>query len=1382
MGWLPAEFRRTEEDWVQRGFTLAEGAEATGVLAAAQFAAAFDAAGDGVCHYGPDDRIIACNAAALAIHRGLEDVMRPGRSFAEIVDTGLERGVWKTEPMGAGAWRAAALGSHRKPGRGRSTLRFADGRAVLYREINCPGDETVAVFTDITGREAGADSRLARTGLDANASERLLAAMDAMTFGIVLWDAEDRLVDCNAAFLSDFEGFDGFKPGRSFEAILRDLVAAGRMPQAIGREEEWIREYLAKRSENLGKEVVREAAHGRWVLRRETVTPWGDRVAIRTDVTELKNRQSEIARANEQARALVEDLQATLDSMMMGVILLDADLRAESINSAFYRMWNLTPDELPVGSPFGAGMAINRRRGMYDIPDDEWPAYVAARAEEVRRGDVEPREFRRIDGRTMIYSVKALSGGKRLVCYYDISDIKEREERLAEALEKSRLAEAVINDVKDPIFVKDENLRFVFVNQAFASIFGKAPADMLGCVGGDFVTAEEAAQFEESERAVLGTGETYEVEENFEFQGIGQSRVVRKSRVTTDGGRNYVACFIFDITELKRRETEALDARRHLASVVDSLPTGVIIYDRDDRFVLANQKLRDSMPELDAVWTRGKSFRDVIAYGHDVGYFRNSGDPSIDALYDTDPEAWVGRYMERHRSRHAPYERQHPDGRWYQVFDTWTEDGSFVGVRVDISALKEREAALQISTRDNEIFRNLVDNVPVAIYAKRPDLRLHYVNKGWCDLTGYTAEQALGRTDAEIFGVDGETFMDGDRAVLATRQRQVIEETFSSADGGTRYQIARKDSMIASDGSLYLIGSTTDITELKQREQELREAQQRAVLADRAKSEFLANMSHEIRTPMNGVLGMAELLAKSDLDPKQRTFTDIIVKSGNALLTIINDILDFSKIDAGQMILDPAPFNLVEAIEDVATLLSTRAKEKDIELIVRIEPGLPSHFVGDVGRIRQIITNLVGNAIKFTEAGHVLVEVTGDPDVGGPALRINVADTGIGIPSDKLELVFEKFSQVDASSTRRHEGTGLGLAITARLVAMMGGDIGVESVHGAGSTFWFSVELPVAEEPSRVRAAPLDVTGARILIVDDNQVNRAILSEQMASWRFDACAAKNGIEGLDVLSAAAAHGLDVDCVILDYQMPGMSGAEVARAIRANPAIAATPIVMLTSVDHSASNAGYREIGIDAHLIKPVRSSILLETLVATIQKRRAVGGVETAEHRGTAERDGSETDRARPSPEARQPLPSIAREASMRADPGRIDILVAEDNEVNQLVFTQILAETGLSFEIVANGRLAVEAWQERRPGMILMDVSMPEMNGLQATAAIRDAEARSGGHVPIVGVTAHALKGDRERCIEAGMDDYLPKPISPRALHEKIERWSGDGARREAG
>jgi CheY-like chemotaxis protein/anti-sigma regulatory factor (Ser/Thr protein kinase) len=477
-------------------------------------------------------------------------------------------------------------------------------------------------------------------------------------------------------------------------------------------------------------------------------------------------------------------------------------------------------------------------------------------------------------------------------------------------------------------------------------------------------------------------------------------------------------------------------------------------------------------------------------------------------------------------------------------------------------------------------------------------------------------------------------------------------------------------------------------------------------------------------------------------------------------------------------VLDPAPFPLAEAIEDVATLISTRAKEKDLELIVRVQPGFNDSYIGDVGRFRQIITNLIGNAVKFTDSGHVLVDASGERVDGATKIRISVTDTGIGIPADKLAAVFEKFNQVDSSSTRRHEGTGLGLAITSRLVALMGGEIGVESTEGEGSTFWFTVTLPNAGH-SRRRVTPSDVTGARILIVDDNEVNRSILSEQMASWTFDACAAESGEEGLKVLTAAAARGISVDCIVLDYQMPGMTGGEMARIIRATPGIADTPIVMLTSVDQSLSGPAYRDLAIEAQLIKPARSSLLLETIVAAIQKQRAHGEEDITLHRTEP---APLADRGeRPAPAAPQ---DDAAASDLADDKHRVDILVAEDNEVNQLVFTQILGETDYSFEIVTNGRLALKAFGEMNPRIILMDVSMPEMSGLEATAAIRNAEAGTGHHIPIIGVTAHALKGDRERCLEAGMDDYLSKPISPRALIDKVERWTSQGrpANRHAG
>jgi len=1196
-------------------------------------------------------------------------------------------------------------------------------------------------------------------------AERMMAALNVLDDAFCHYDSDDRLVLYNDAMPAIYSAIsDLIRPGATFTDLLDAGLERGMFVTAPHGQAEWREQTLLTRRSERQSQVTIQMADGRWILRRDMRTDDGGMIGVCTDVTELKRHERALAEAGAKAGVLLEDLQRTVDSMQMGVVVLDSSLNCEVINRAFYDIWKLAPSDVRVGSPFRALMDINRGKGIYDVSDAGWEDYVASRLAEIARGNVQPREFHRADGYTMVYSVTELSGGKRLVSYFDISDMKRREAQLAEALERARLADAVINGVRDPIFVKDSQLRFVFANEAFADVFGVKPAQMIGKMGSHFITPAEAARFEASERQVLRTGEQYEVEENFEFQGIGKSRIVRKNRIQTDSGKDYVAGFLFDITEMKRRETDAEEARVRLENVIESLPAGVIIYDRHNRFVLSNRLVKESLPAMADAMQPGKPLREAVEAGHAAGYFRSTGDTELDTLYDSDPSAWIDGFIKRYDKRRSVYERLNPDGKWNQVFDTRTPDGTFIGVRVDITDIKEREAALKISMRENELFRNLVDNVPVAIYAKHDDLRLIYVNRGWSGLTGISGDQAIGRTDVEVFGPQGAAFMEGDRQVLLAGTELEIEETVTDPDGHERNQIARKSVMKASDGSTYLIGTTTDVTELKQRQRELEEARRRAVLADRAKSEFLANMSHEIRTPMNGVLGMAELLAKSNLDPKQKTFTDIIVKSGNALLTIINDILDFSKIDAGQLVLDPAPFNLGEAIEDVATLVSTRAKEKDLELIVRIQPDLPEIFIGDVGRIRQIITNLIGNAVKFTDSGHVLVNVTGEVAAQRTQLTIAVTDTGIGIPADKLKQVFEKFSQVDASSTRRHEGTGLGLAITSRLIDLMQGRIEVASEEGKGSTFTVTLTLDTAAHQKPRRHAPVDVTGARILVIDDNAVNRAILMEQMNSWAFDSCAAESGPEGLLVLETAARLGLKVDCVILDYQMPGMTGAEVARIIRSNPAIAATPVVLLTSVDQSLSNKNYRDLDIDAHLIKPARSSALLDALVTTIQKHRSLlPGA--APHVDSAPA-------APPRETEKRPQGAVSPGRVAMGGDQQVDILVAEDNEVNQLVFTQILGETDFTFRIVGNGQLALDAFHTMKPLMILMDVSMPMMNGLEATGAIRAHEAQHGGRVPIVGVTAHALKGDRERCINAGMDDYLSKPISPNALLAKVELW----------
>ena len=557
--------------------------------------------------------------------------------------------------------------------------------------------------------------------------------------------------------------------------------------------------------------------------------------------------------------------------------------------------------------------------------------------------------------------------------------------------------------------------------------------------------------------------------------------------------------------------------------------------------------------------------------------------------------------------------------------------------------------------------------------------------------------------------------------------------------------------------------------------------------ADRAKSEFLATMSHEIRTPMNGVLGMAELLVRTDLDTRQRTFTDVILKSGNALLEIINDILDYSKIEANQMVLDKRSFSIADTVEDVATLMSARAAEKDLELIVRLRPTLPARLLGDPSRFRQVITNLLGNAVKFTETGNVMIdvdcrEIARDDAGGGPEnvadrvmISVRVSDTGIGIPPEKLTSIFDKVSQVDGSSTRRHEGTGLGLAIASRLINLMGGQIGVESEAGKGSVFSFEVEMDVDTVASAEASSVTAIDDARVLIVDDIEINRMILTEQLRGWGMDCVAVDGGQMALDFLEhAATGMGIEVDLVILDFQMPGMSGAEVVQKVRSNPAIAETPILLLSSVDQATKLDALNGLRVDATLTKPTRNRELRTAAEEIIRRHRAIEATKarTPAVDRTAAPVNEPTDPA--TAEATATVPPAAPEDNLPDATGKI--LVAEDNPVNQIVFQQSLAALGREHVLVENGREAVAAWEKAKPQVILMDISMPEMNGYEATAEIRRLEQEQGlpGTV-IIAVTAHAMQGDEDRCLAAGFDDYLSKPVSVDKLGAKLQRWLPD-------
>ena len=656
--------------------------------------------------------------------------------------------------------------------------------------------------------------------------------------------------------------------------------------------------------------------------------------------------------------------------------------------------------------------------------------------------------------------------------------------------------------------------------------------------------------------------------------------------------------------------------------------------------------------------------------------------------------------------------------------------------------------------QERNLLHGLLDHVPDAVYFKDQESRFLRISRSLARGLGMAdAGLAVGKSDFDFFPEPyAHAARDDELEIMKTGKPLVgREEQGSWPDGSVRWVSTTKVPLLGEDGRVAgTLGISRDITARKQAEADLKRAKEQAEAANEAKSEFLANMSHEIRTPMNGILGMTQLALDTPLSREQREYLNLVKLSAESLLNVINDILDFSKIEAKKLILDAIDFSVRDRLGDMMKALALRAQEKGVELACHIAPAVPDGLHGDPGRLQQVLVNLVGNAIKFTEEGEVIADVLlEDQNNGEVHLHFSVRDTGIGIAPEKQRLIFEAFAQADTSTTRSYGGTGLGLTISSCLVEMMGGRIWLESEPGIGSTFHFTIRLGLAKAPvtSPPAQPPESMQGLAVLVVDDNATNRFILQEMLSNWRMRPTSVDGGAAALAEMRRAAGLGEPYALVLLDAMMPGMDGFSLADEIRQHPEFAGAVLMMLSSSGQPNDAARCRALGITTYMTKPVKQSELFNSILA-------------ARHTLTAQ-ESAKTVLVTPNPQR------------------RLRILLAEDNLVNQRLALRLLEKEGHSVAIAANGKEALELlFGPAGPfDVVLMDLQMPVMGGLDATSHIRQREHENGGHVPIIAMTAHALKGDRERCLRAGMDDYVSKPVRPEELFEALARLGTSAA-----
>ncbi len=797
-------------------------------------------------------------------------------------------------------------------------------------------------------------------------------------------------------------------------------------------------------------------------------------------------------------------------------------------------------------------------------------------------------------------------------------------------------------------------------------------------------------------------------------------------------------------TELQREIGERIEAERAVAeqssfitALIENTPLGIVALHVDGKIRMCNP-----------------AFEGLFGYRQE----EIAGRTLVDVLAPDELRAEmdkIGVQLRQGRSVHSVTRRRRKDGSLVDVevitanITKGDQPLGHLAMYQDISA---RVCAEHELAERKEFLNSLIRTAPIGIAVIDQNDLVQMCNPAFENLFRFSEQEVVGKSLSSLLApaelrteVDANRtrLLDGGVTHLVTRRRR---------SDGTLVDVEGQAVPLHRDGK-YIGGVVLyqDVTNRKLAEEVLLRAKEAAEAANRAKSEFLANMSHEIRTPMNAVMGMTELVLDTDLSPEQREYLNLAKTSADALLGLINDILDYSKIEAGKLDIDSVGFNLGDCLGDTMKTLSLRAHQKGLELAFEIEPDVPDALVGDPGRLRQIVINLVGNAIKFTERGEVVLGVRIEArDSQNIFLHFTVTDTGIGIPPEKQSAIFEAFRQADGSMSRKYGGTGLGLTISSRLVGLMGGSIRVESEVGKGSRFHFTARFGIQTAAPRtvVPRDPETLREMRVLVVDDNATNRQILVKLLQNWHMTPTTAESGASAMVILAEAKGLGRTFPLILLDAQMPEMDGFALAQYIKRHPSFRAATVMMLSSAGQRGDALRCRELGVAAYLTKPVRQGELMEAILTALGTRGGEGAS------------------------------ALVTRHSLRESHLRLRILLAEDNAVNQLVAVRMLEKCGHAVTVASDGKKAVEAAAREDFDLVFMDVQMPEMNGLEATEAIRKAEKTTGRHIPIFAMTAHAMKGDEERCISAGMDGYLKKPIRTEELQLILDKVAGQEVR----